>query len=121
MHHREAVRQKDRGYIRKAIEKEMKDQLDHGNCTIMKKAKVPSSEFTLPTAWQMRRKRDIMTQRMLKLKARLNIDGPKMKRCVHFTETHAPVATCNSLRLVITVAVDLSWNTIQLDYVLACP
>ena len=90
------------------MEKEMKDQFDHGNFTIMRKSKVLKSESILPTLWQKKRKRDIITQETIKHKARLNIDGSKMKQGIHFTETHAPVANWNLVRLVTTIAVALS-------------
>jgi len=61
----------------------------------------------LPTVWQMRRKRDILTGKVLKHKARLNVDSSKMTKGVHFDETYAPVANWLTVRLVMTLAVAL--------------
>lgn len=41
--------------------------------------------------WQLRQKRDIQPQKVKKYKARLNIDGSKMKHRLYFDQTHAPV------------------------------
>ena len=54
-------------------------------------------------------------------KARLNIDGSKMKKGIHYEETYAPVANWSSVRLLFTLITALQWHSIQLDYVQAFP
>ena len=69
----------------------------------------------------MRRKRDIKTRAVKKYKARLNIDGSRMRHGIDYEETYAPVAKWSTIRLILTLAAVHKWHTRQLDYVLAFP
>ena len=69
----------------------------------------------------MCRKRDIKTRLIKKYKARLNIDGSKMKQGLHYDLTYAPVASWNSIRLLLILVAVKGWHTQQIDYVLAFP
>jgi hypothetical protein len=69
----------------------------------------------------MKRKRDIRTQEVKKYKARLNIDGSRMRAGEHYDLTYAPVASWNSVRLLLALAAVHGWKTTQIDYVLAFP
>ena len=76
--------------------KEVTDQFNNGNFTVIPKSEVPKGQTILPAVWQMRRKRDAKDGSIKKHKARLNIDGSRMKRGAHYEETNAPVASWNS-------------------------
>ena len=82
---------------------------------------MPKNKSVLKAVWQMRRKRDIKTRTVKKYKARLNIDGSRMKRGIDYDETYAPVASWKTIRLLLTLALSNNWHTRQLDYVLAFP
>jgi Reverse transcriptase (RNA-dependent DNA polymerase) len=56
-----------------------------------------------------------------KWKARLNIDGLRMVKGVHYEESHSPVASWNLIRTMLLLAAQYNWHTVQLDYVLAFP
>ena len=103
------------------MDTEIKDQLANGNFNVMKKSQVPKDTQILPTVWQMRRKRDIMTGKITKYKARLNVDGSRMKQGIHYNETYVPVANWSTVRLVMTLVTAFNWHTVQLDYVQAFP
>jgi len=62
-----------------------------------------------------------MTRQIKKYKARLNLDGSKMKQGQHYDQTYAPVATWNSIRTMLILAAYDGWYTRQIDYVLAFP
>ena len=62
MYLHQAMKEPDRKQFLKAMEKEMTDQMDHGNFSIIKRSKVPRNKSILPSVWQMKRKRDIMTR-----------------------------------------------------------
>jgi hypothetical protein len=63
-----------------------------------------------------------MTQQVKKYyKARLNIDGSKMRPGKHYDQTYTPVASWTSVRLLLTLAALHGWKTTQIDYVLAFP
>ena len=99
----------------------MEDQMKNGNFSKILRSKVPKGKTILPSVWQMKRKRDIMTRAIIKYKARLNVDGSRMKKGLHYEETYAPVAKWNSIRILLTLALLHNWKTTQLDYVLAFP
>eukprot|EP00980_Cylindrotheca_fusiformis_P026296 scaffold15755_cov65-Cylindrotheca_fusiformis.AAC.1 len=86
----QALKQPDAHEFRKAMQKEWDDQLGNGNFSLMRRSEVPEGATILPTVWQMRRKRDIKTREIKKYKARLNIDGSRMKYGQHYDQTYAP-------------------------------
>jgi hypothetical protein len=123
MYHHQAMKEPDADKFLIAMKKEVEDQYQNGNFTIIPKSQLPKGATVLPAVWQMRRKRDIKTREIKKYKARLNIDGSKMRPGKHYdiNQTYAPVASWNSIRLLLTMTVVHNWKTRQLDYVLAFP
>ena len=103
MYLHEAMREPDRAEFLKAMRKEIDDQMGNGNFTIVPRSSVPKEKSILPTVWQMKRKRDIKTRQVKKWKARLNIDGSRMKQGVHYDQTYAPVASWSSVHLLLTM------------------
>ena len=69
MYLHEALREKDKKQFLDAMEKEVSDQLQNGNFTIMHKNNVPPNKTILPAVWQMKRKRDIHSRKVKKCKA----------------------------------------------------
>ena len=123
MYMHQAMKEPDREQFKEAMEKEVKDQMDNGNFIVVKRSSVPADQPVMPTVWQMKRKRDILTRKIKKWKARLNIDGSKMVKGVHYEESYSPVATWNSIRparlsssiapssrIGVTSATILPWN-----------
>ena len=88
----EAMREPDRAEFRAAAQKEWDDQHNNGNFVFVEKSNVPDNATLLPAVWAMRRKRDIRTRQVKKYKARLNVDGSKQIKGVHYDQTYAPVA-----------------------------
>ncbi len=121
MYLHQAMKEPDRKEFVAAMNKEVKDQSENGNFSIEKRSSVPEGVVILPTVWQMKRKRDIKTRKVKKWKARLNIDGSRMEKGVHYSETYAPVASWNTIRMLLSLKAVHNWHTRQLDYVLAFP
>ena len=67
----------------------------------------------------MKRKRDAKTGGIKKYKARLNIDGSRMKKGEHYDMTYSPVASWNSVRMLLTMTALHGWHTKQIDFVQA--
>ena len=67
----------------------------------------------------MKRKRDARTGSIKKHKARLNIDGSRMRKGEHYDMTHVPVASWNSVRMLLTLTALHGWTTKQIDFVQA--
>ena len=121
MYLHQAMQEPDRKEFIEAMKKEVKDQSENGNFSVMHRSELPKGATVLPAVWQMKRKRDIKTRKVKKWKARLNIDGSRMQKGIHYSETYAPVASWNSIRLLLTMTAVHKWHTKQLDFVLAFP
>jgi hypothetical protein len=63
MYHHEAMREPDRDEFKKAMQKEIDDQMENGNFEIIKRREVPKGATILPAVWQMKRKHDIHEER----------------------------------------------------------
>jgi hypothetical protein len=121
MYMHEAMKQPDRKQFLQAMQKEVEDQTNNGNWSIVKRSQVPEGASILPAVWSMRRKRRLTTGEVYKWKARLNVDGSKQVKGLNYWETYAPVATWPSIRLLLILALQRRWYTKQIDYVLAFP
>ena len=119
MYMHEALKEPDRAHFIKAMQKEVSDQKGNGNFSVISKSEVPKYVKVLPEVWQMKRERDIKYRKVKKWKARLNIDGSLTTKGVHYNQTYAPVASWNSIRMLLTQTALHGWHTKQLDYVLA--
>jgi hypothetical protein len=115
------MQEADSDKFKEAMLKEVKDQMENGNFTVVPISKVPKGKTILPAVWQMRRKRDIRTREVKKYKARLNIDGSRMQQGIHYDQTYAPVASWKFIRLLLIMVAKNGWYSKQLDYVLAFP
>jgi hypothetical protein len=78
MYLHQAMKEPDIEQFKEAMIKEVEDQVDNKNFTVVRQDSVVVDEPVMPTVWQMKRKREIITQQVKKWKARLNIDGLKM-------------------------------------------
>ena len=56
----------------------------------------------------MKYKWDTQNDNIIKYKARLNVNGSKMKKGVHFEENYSPVADSSSVWLLLTLVVALN-------------
>ena len=66
-----------------AMVKELTDQIDNGDYSIISKIQVPTGATILPAVWKMKRKQDIKTRDIKKWNMRLYIDGYRMKKGIH--------------------------------------
>ena len=100
------MKQKDWQQFRSALRKEIYDRMQDKNFSVVHKSKVPKAATVLPAVWQLKRNRDVKSGQIKKYKGRLNIDGSRMKKGLHYDDSYAPVAKWNSIRLLtILIAV----------------
>ena len=71
----EAMKAKDQKEFKAAMEKEVNDQIENGNFSVIPRSKVPKGFRVFPGVWTLVCKRDILTQEIKKYKARLAFDG----------------------------------------------
>ena len=77
---------------------------------------MPANENVLPSVWVMRRKRNLITNKITKFKARLNVHGGKQIKGLDYFETYSPVATWVVIRFIIIICSILKWNSKQIDF-----
>ena len=119
LYYHQAIKEHDREKFEEGMSKEINDQFENRNFTVIHKSRVPKDQVVLPAVWQMRRKRDARTGQVKKYKARLNIDGSRMRHVIHYDQTYSPVASWNSVRMLLTLTAVLGWHTKQIDFVQA--
>ena len=71
----EAMKAKDKGEFKTAMEKEVNAQITNGNFTVIPRSEVQKGFRVFPGVWTLVRKRDIQTREIKKYKARLAFDG----------------------------------------------
>ena len=80
MYLHQAMKEPYRANFLTAMLQEVTDQVKNENFLVVKRNQVPKYRNILRYVWQMRQKRDIITQKIKKYKARLNLDGSSMKQ-----------------------------------------
>lgn len=121
LHYGQAMRAEDRRDFIEAMVKEVEDHVRRKHWKIVHISEVPKGHKVLDAVWSFKRKRDIVTQRILKWKARLTIHGGQQQKGLNFWETYSPVVNWFSIRLILTLAIVNRWATRQVDFVLAFP
>lgn len=121
MHYHQAMKEPDKKDFQIAMVKEFNDHIERGHYEIMLKSDVPKGHKILDAIWSMKRKRDIVTQKILKHKARLTIHGGQQEYGINYTETYSPVVNWTSVRFLLAMAKLNKWHTRQIDFVLAYP
>jgi hypothetical protein len=121
MYFHQAMKVPEKEELVKAIVKEMNDHIVAKNWELVPRQDVPEGVKVLDSVWAMKRKRDILTRKVLKYKARLNVHGGKQEFAVNYFETYSPVVTWAAVRLMTTLAWLNNWHTRQCDFALAYP
>jgi hypothetical protein len=121
MYFHQAMRQPDSQDFLEAVKKEFNDLLVNGIFHFVPKKSVPEGATLFPAVWAMKRKSRVKTREIYKWKARLNLDGSKMVQGEHYDQTYAPVASWESIRMLLAMVLKNKWKTRQLDYMIAFP
>ena len=75
----EAIQAKDQKEFKAAMEKEVNDQIDKSNFSIIPQSKVPMGFRVFPGVWTLVCKQDILTREIKKYKAHLAFDGSRTR------------------------------------------
>ena len=121
MYYHQAMASPDKAEFLKAMVKEYNDHAKRGHWELVLKSEVPDGTKILDSVWSMKRKRDILTRKFTKWKARLNVHGGHQERGVNYFETYSPVVPWFSVRLLYITALLNKWYTRQIDFILAYP
>ena len=121
LYYHQAMAAPDKIQFQEAMIKEFTDHTELQHWVPVLLTTLPFGTKVLDSIWAMKRKRDIVTQAILKWKARLNLHGGQQEHGVHYWETYAPVVNWFSIRLLLSQAIMHNWHTRQVDFVLAYP
>ena len=121
LHYHQAMRQPDAREFANSVKEEFAGMLNNQILSFIELARVPPGTTIFPAVWAMKRKRRVKTREVYKWKARLAFDGSRQVAGVHYDQTYAPVASWETIRLLLTMVLKNNWKTRQLDYVLAFP
>jgi len=116
----QAMREPDAPQFPEAAQEEFQKHMDDGTLEIIPLSDVQEGFRLFPAAWAMKQKRKVRTREVHKRKARLNFNGSKQKR-EDCGQTFAPVASWESVRILLAPALRNGRRTIQVDCVLAFP
>jgi hypothetical protein len=117
----QAQKEEDFPQFQAAMQKEIDDHTSRGNWKLIPRKDLPKGATVLPSVWAMKRKRRISTREIYKWKARINIDGSKQVKGVHYEQTYSPVVAWSTTRFLLIQSLLQKWHTKQLDFVLAFP
>ena len=117
----QAMRQDDKPLFVEAVVKEINDHIDRKHWELIPKSEVPANVEVLPAVWSMKRKRDLVTWKPSKHKARLNIHGGKQELGVNYFDTYSPVVGWLTVCFLFLLVLLLNWSTHQIDFILAFP
>ena len=90
-----------------AMKKEFDAHSDRNHWEIIPKSEVPDDEKVLDSVWAMRRKRNILTNKVYKHKARLNIHGGQQEFAINYYETFSPIVNWFAIRILLIHALIL--------------
>jgi Reverse transcriptase (RNA-dependent DNA polymerase) len=113
---KEAMAADDSKQFVSAMQEEVQAHVRDKNWVVIHKSSVPNDQKILPAVWDFHCKRDIVTRKIYKWKARLSLHGGKQIKGLDYWETYAPVASWPSIRLIMYIAVLNNRPTMQLDF-----
>jgi len=93
MYLQQALQQEDRDQFIHAVIKEVNHHIQRGHWELVPVSSVPKGEKVLDAVWSVKRKRHILTRKVYKWKARLNVHGGQQEYAVNYYDTYAPVVT----------------------------
>jgi Reverse transcriptase (RNA-dependent DNA polymerase) len=101
LYYHEAMKAPDAPEFLKAMQEEVNGQMDNEVYELILRSELPEGATVLPAVWAMRQKRKSKTGEVYRYKSRLNIGGHKQRPGLDYEQTHAPVATWPSIRLLL--------------------
>ena len=119
MYLHEARKEPDWPKFQNSMQEEIEGQMSHNNFRLKLRSELPPDTQVLPGVWVLKRKRKILTGEVYKWKARLNLDGSRQIKGVHFDQTYAPVASWSIIKFFLVLILSLGWCAVQLDFVQA--
>jgi hypothetical protein len=119
MYYHQALQQPDAHQFAKAVVKEVNGHVENNHYQLIKRKNVPEDTQVVPSVWSMQRKCSLITYKITKHKAMLNLHGGKQVYGMNYYETYAPVVTWYAIRLMIVMGIIFCWALCKVDFVMA--
>jgi len=119
MYYHQAVNQSDWEQFKKAMNEEINMHLRDKKFSVIERHTSDTNKSILPSVWALRRKRRLKDGTVYKHKARINLDGSKQVKGVHYQESWAPMAHWTTIRIALIMAQVNGWYAVHIDYVQA--
>ena len=120
MYYHQSRKQDDWTDFRKAMLEELQAHIQNKSVVLVKRDQVPPTHKVLPAVWAMRRKRRADTGSIYKWKDRVNIDGSRKIKGVHYEHSYSPVVLWEATRVMLVLDISKKWR-IRHIYVQAFP
>ena len=121
MYYHQAIKEPDACHFIAAMVDELNEHIRRGHWSLVPLSDVPPNTRILDSIWAMKRKRDIISRKVYKWKARLNIHGGQQEKGVNYNDTYSPVVGWFSIRILLILSLLNGWHTRQIDFILAFP
>ena len=121
MYYYQAIRQPDRKQFINAMADKLNEHIRRGHWSLIPVSSIPPNTRILDSVWSIKRKREIITHRIHKWKARLNLHGGQQEKDVDYNNTYSPVVAWFYIRILLTLAIINNWHTRQIDFMLDFP
>ena len=101
MYNHQVIKEGDQEQFKMAMQHEIDSHQDNKHWKLVKRDKVPQGILIVPSVWAMKQKRHISTREVYKWKSRLNYNGSKKIKGIHYTHSFAPVNRWFTIRLLL--------------------
>ena len=95
--------------------------MDTDSVYIIPASEVPEGATVFPAVVLTKCKRRQKTAEVYRHKPRINLDRSNQKEGLHYDQTYTPVASWESIQLLLALVFRNNWTTVQIDYVAAFP
>jgi hypothetical protein len=121
MYYHQAMKQRGTSEFANACVKDVNGHIKAKRWKVIHRSKVLDGIDGLPSAWSMRRKRNLATNKITKHKAclSLNIHGGKQTFVMNYFDTYAPVVTWFAIRIVMVLVLLYGYALHHIDFVQA--
>ena len=103
LYYHQAMKEPEHKNFKDAMVKEVTYWKSNDNYDVVLTSEIPPGATVIPSVWQMRHKKYIITRKIKSYKARLNVDGSCMVKGRDYDQTHVPVASWNAILIVLSM------------------
>ena len=104
MYYHQATREPDCRQFIHAMVNELNKHIVRGHWSLVPLISVPANTRILDSVWAMKSKRDIISRKVYKWKARLKVHGGQQEKGVNYNDTYPPVVGWFSICILLVIS-----------------